>query len=148
MKSVAYRTGNLFELAVNKPKVHCVSADLAMGAGIAKEFRERYGKPALPDGCTRLYAGVCLMQLPNVPQDRAPIFHLVTKLRYQMKPTEDSLGTALQALRKLLEDVGLKEVWMPKIACGLDRMDWDTQVRPLVERVFVGWNGQVVVVMQ
>lgn len=46
-----------------------------------------------------------------------------------------------EAIESVLEktcefaDVGHKEVYMPKIGAGLGGLDWETQVRPIVEKV-------------
>lgn len=140
--------GNLFEAAEGKPKAHCVSADLAMGKGIALQFRQRYGKPPQVLGKSPAVVGEVIVQIPDEGTDRTEVFHLVTKQTWRNLPTVDDLMSTMKSLRRELEHRNLREVWMPKIACGLDRMDWDKQVFPLLYDVFFGWEGTVHVVVQ
>ncbi len=121
--NLAPRTGAL---------VHCVSADCAMGAGIALRFRTLYpGNTAF-----------CKAQNPPVgtavryvSPDGEVIYNLVTKAHYWEKPTYESLESALKdmeahALRH--KDLALA---MPRIGCGLDRLEWG-KVKSLLQQVF------------
>lgn len=59
------------------------------------------------------------------------ILALVTKRHYWDKPTEATMEKALDKLREFVDltigysDPGLIELIMPRIGCGLDRMDWE-----------------------
>lgn len=105
---------------------HCISADFAMGAGIATVFRDKFAmqeklQKAYPDylaqwkrkGCD----GDCLKE------DR--VFNLVTKSYYWEKPTIISLRIALMRMKQVCLELGVKKVAMPRIGCGLDRLQWD-----------------------
>lgn len=116
---------NLFNY--NCPIAHCISADYAMGAGIAVEVSRRYklrtsihnvGNGTYPD---------CIF-LNNV-------FNLVTKNKYWHKPTYDSLEASLRLMKQIILEKGIKEVAMPKIGCGLDRLQWG-KVREIINEVF------------
>ena len=65
----------------------------------------------------------------NVLQYIAPslghqIFSLITKEKCNRKPTKESITTALFELRNILLMQNNRCIAMPKIACGLDKMDW------------------------
>lgn len=118
---------------------HCVSSDFAMGAGIAKEFRRRFGGheriKRLHDQGVRV-GGVAVLNGIEDSIDRKNIYYLVTKQRYHDKPTYRSMREALQNLRieieKRRED---KFLAIPKLGCGLDRLAW-SKVRQMIQDVF------------
>lgn len=62
--------------------MHCVSVDMAMGKGIAIEFKKRFGGV---DELKRQKAGVG--GLAVLLRDNRPIYYLVTKEKYWNKPT-------------------------------------------------------------
>ena len=47
----------------------------------------------------------------------------------------DSLRTCLQALKYFVELYGVKEISMPRIGCGYDRLQW-WDVRHLLTEIF------------
>ena len=101
--------------------MHCISRDRRMGAGIAKAVRGRWGTPPkeIPIGtaATRKVA-------------EGTVVELVTKDRYWNKPTLADFEGALADGFAKTEGA----VLMPKIGCGLDRLPWETQVWPLVQK--------------
>lgn len=127
--------GDLFaaEILSNYALCHCISSDFALGAGIAKEFAKMGVKKALCEKFPKQWRGkgYCLITETN----GVTVANLVTKERYFHKPTLETLRQALddfctQALR-----MGIKRVAMPKIGCGLDKLDWE-DVRETIKRVF------------
>lgn len=121
--------GNLFDRKLEHPSeyyVHCISRDYACGAGIAKEFNERYN------------LSLRLLDLPRtscmVIDD---VISLVTKSRYWQKPTYDSLRKALVDLKDLCGEslLNVKTLVMPKIGCGLDRLSWKN-VKKMLKEIF------------
>jgi O-acetyl-ADP-ribose deacetylase (regulator of RNase III) len=68
------------------------------------------------------------------PKDRY-VFYLVTKERYFHKPTMSSLESSLRAMRELCIEKNVRRLAMPRIGCGLDKLDWD-KVSELIQRVF------------
>ena len=63
------------------------------------------------------------------------IFYLVTKQKYSQKPTMSSLESSLRAMRDLCVQHGVRELAMPRIGCGLDRLNW-TEVSQLIQTLF------------
>lgn len=111
---------------------HCISADFALGAGIAKSFDSLYGIRSKlikwfdePGREVKIGSAVLI----------DGVFNLVTKPRYFNKPTYSSLQLALLDMREQCVSLGIERLVMPRIGCGLDRLDWDT-VRDLIKRVF------------
>ena len=72
------------------------------------------------------------------------IYNLVTKERFFGKPTMDSLCNSLENMRSHMEENGVKEIAMPRIGCGLDKLDWG-KVKILLEKVFRGSGIKVIV---
>lgn len=123
---------DLFSIDEKYCFAHCISSDYALGAGIAKEFNKRYdmstklkavGKGITPD---------CILI--------GETFNLVTKPKYFHKPTYDSLKESLILMRNIVERDEIFYLAMPKIGCGLDRLNWE-KVEKIIEEVF--WYTEV-----
>ena len=121
--------GNLFNRKLEHPSeyyVHCISRDYACGAGIAKEFNKRYN------------LSLRLLDLPRtscmVIDD---VISLVTKSKYWQKPTYDSLRKTLVDLKELCGEslLNVKTLIMPKIGCGLDKLQWKN-VKKMLKEIF------------
>lgn len=127
--------GNLFYRKL-KPNteyyVHCISRDYACGAGIAKEFNKRYN---------------LTNRLQSLPREKCMIvdnvMNLVTKSKYWQKPTYDSLREALEEVNYKIMIFNLhrtpesfvRTLVMPKIGCGLDKLQWKN-VKKMLKEVF------------
>lgn len=74
-------------------------------------------------GCAYLTAG-----------DRC-VFYLVTKARYYYKPTMATLESSISTMRNLCIKHNVHYLAMPRIGCGLDKLDW-AQVSVLIQRIF------------
>lgn len=112
---------DLFTVPQGYYLAHCISADFALGAGIAKKFDEVYNMKYKLfknyDDNFEFDGGEALL-IDNV-------FNLVTKLQCYNKPTYDTLREALEAMRTQMEYLDITKLAMPKIGCGLDRLQWD-----------------------
>ena len=122
---------------------HCISSDFALGAGIAKQFVEHYNMREklkafydLEDRENRCYIGSCLI-VDNV-------FNLVTKERAYQKPTYQDLEAALNDMHGHVIANRIDKIAMPKIGCGLDRLDWET-VEDLIKGVFADLDIEIMI---
>lgn len=126
--------GNLFDVPSNYSLAHCVSEDLKMGAGIALEFKKRF------KGYNEL-----IMQNPKVrnviflKKSNRYILYLITKKRYFHKPTYEDLFYTLVNLRNFCDKHNITILAIPKIACGLDKLNWK-RVLYMINWVFEGSN--------
>ena len=116
-----------------------------MSKGIVTQFNKRFGignklKESYPD-----YAAAwsqerkqydCLLT--------GRVFNLVTKEKYNDHPTYDSVRGALEMMRGICETQGIKKVAMPKIASGLDRLQWD-KVSGIIREVFGNTDIEIMV---
>ena len=118
---------------------HCISADFALGAGIAKEIDRRFNtreelKKKYPNFYRKWVStdplannGTCLLT--------GRILNLVTKDRYYEKPTYKNLSYALVMMFAYCKTYNIKKVAMPLIGCGLDRLQWD-RVSAMIKEIF------------
>jgi O-acetyl-ADP-ribose deacetylase (regulator of RNase III) len=63
------------------------------------------------------------------------IYYLVTKKYSQEKPRFSDLVSSLQNMRIHCAEHNVKHVAMPRIGCGLDRLEW-REVKPKIEEIF------------
>lgn len=118
---------------------HCISADFALGKGIAKEFDIRYQMREK-----------LLNKYPNYYSDKKDIykfpenadcilidkvFNLVTKSRYFYKPTYMSLYVALYKMKNIMIEQNINKVAMSMIGCGLDKLN-SNQVMNMINTLF------------
>lgn len=135
---------DLFTVPTDYILVHCISADLAMGAGIAKEFTKRGVKAQLQRDYQEIEVGDCLVS--DTTGWRAEL-NLVTKEKYWQKPTYETMRMALEDTKSLYEEIMSYEnvkLAMPRIGCGLDRLQWD-KVKAIIEEVFADTDVEILV---
>ena len=130
---------DLFTVPQGYYLAHCISADFALGAGIAKTFDEVYNMRfklfrEYPD--YEFEGGQALM-IDNV-------FNLVTKEKCFHKPTYESVQEALEDMRELVWAFNITKLAMPKIASGLDRLNW-SQVYEIICKVFKDVNIEILI---
>lgn len=127
--------GDLFadEILSNYTLCHCISSDFALGAGIAKAFAGMGVKKALCEQYSKSWQGrgYCLM----IETNGVTVGNLVTKERYFHKPTLETLRQSLEELYKEAHGLKLQRLAMPKIGCGLDKLDWN-DVREVIKDIF------------
>lgn len=113
---------NLFTVDKEYSLAHCISFDLAMSKGIAVEFQKRFNlrekiRPLLTNWPDCIFVN--------------NVFNLITKQNYWKKPTYLTLEQALIKMRQLATANNITKIAMPKIGCGLDRLQWG-RVRELL----------------
>ena len=124
--------GNLLE--ANEPIVHCISSDCTLGAGIAKTITQKYGTK----GKLYPYRIQIMSKFRNeggFAVRTGNVINLVTKEHYYDKPTYHTLTQALEGLRNLLNQYNIKNISMPAIGCGLDRLNLE-EVKKIINEVF------------
>lgn len=130
---------DLFTMPQGYYLAHCISADFALGAGIAKKFDEVYNMrfKLFRNYDNYTYDGGDALLCDNV-------FNLVTKAKYWHKPTYDSVREALEMMKEQLDFLGATKLAMPKIASGLDRLEW-TKVYEIICEVFEDTDVEIVI---
>ena len=117
--------GNLFEHTADRVPVHCNSQDCKMGAGIAVPMKKEYHLAGLKEIVDKFPDCVYYHNVLN----------LITKKNYWGKPTYQTLEQALLKMREVCRKEGITMVVMPKIGCGLDRLQW-LKVREYLQDIF------------
>lgn len=131
--------GDLFQVDKKYYLAHCISADFALGKGIAVEFNKRFNmKQKLHNQflVNADYPTCCMID---------NVFNLVTKEKYWHKPTYQTLREALVDMCKHIERYDIKYVAMPMIGAGLDRLEW-SKVSDLIQDVFKDIDVEILVV--
>lgn len=135
--------GDLFAVPQGYYLAHCISGDFALGAGIAKQFDKEYNMRfklfrdyPIETGEKFGYVGKALL-VDNV-------FNLVTKPKCYHKPNYDTLIDTIIDMREQCETRNVTKLAMPKIGCGLDKLDW-SRVREIIEEVFEDYDIEILV---
>ena len=63
------------------------------------------------------------------------IYYLVTKKYSTGKPRYEELESSLKEMKEHCERNEVKKLAMPRIGCGLDRLEW-SRVKPMMEEIF------------
>ena len=150
--------GDLFESCDSL--AHCVSRDFEMGKGIAVIFKKKFGVVDEKHIADKNIGDVVIVdrqadsnlelngnedtettedQTVEDQNNSTPnryIIHMITKEKYYGKPTYTSLKQCLKKLYTNLKELGLNRVSIPRIGCGLDRLEW-SKVKNILEKIFV-----------
>lgn len=142
--------GDLFALKAedfggNLSYAQCISADFAMGAGVAVLFNKYFDiKNALKKdfGSFLMYwdrqenKGWCLY--------RNHTFNMITKRNHWDKPTLTAIRNAMERMKEMCISMNVKNLAMPKIACGIDGQDWEV-ISPMIQDVFKDTDINIIV---
>lgn len=116
---------------------HCIASDLKMGAGIAVPMQRRFGlRDKIRNSGKSTENPTCILV--------GRVFNLITKSRSSGKPSYQSLEASLYKMRELVMENNIKKIAMPKIGCGLDRLQWG-RVREMIKDIFGDLNLEVLV---
>ena len=115
---------------INHSFAHCVSKDLRMGAGIAKKFREIYGRVDELRNQNKEIG-----EIAELKDRDTYIFYMVTKERFHCKPTYEDLRNCLNNLKLRCNTLNITKLAIPRIGCGLDRLNWMI-VRQMLNEIF------------
>lgn len=129
---------DLFTMPDDYYLAQCISSDAKMGAGIAVEFRKRFKLASLQKIALQkpLEIGKCYRV--------GRVLNLVTKTSYWQKPTYDSFTIAVISLKHICEEEGIKKLAMPRIGCGLDKLQWG-KVKEIINDVFSDVDIEIIV---
>lgn len=114
--------------------VNPVNTSGVMGAGLALAFRQRY--PAM----FAEYRRMCLrgrlrpgaLHIWRGPEKT--IVNLPTKADWRLPSRLEYIEAGLAAFSATWREYGISSVSFPRLGCGRGGLDWESQVRPLMER--------------
>lgn len=120
---------------------HAVSEDLHMGAGISVGFKEYFGRvDELLQQCKKVG------EVAYLKHNTDYIFYLITKKRFSDKKIcPDNVLSCLVNLSALCSSLGIKQVSMPRLGCGLDLLKYE-DVLPLIHAAFYDCSVKVNIV--
>jgi hypothetical protein len=111
-------------------------------------------KPILPntypasflilDDLSKFFLNKVIRIIPIINRLINPVINdinLVTKNNYWEKPTYETLRQALEDARNIINlfETRIKKIVMPRIGCGLDKLDWN-KVKPMVEEILADFE--------
>lgn len=137
--NITIENRDLFTVPQGYYLAHCISADFALGAGIAKTFDKVYNMrfKLFRDYDPYEYDGGDALLVDNV-------FNLVTKDKCYHKPTYESLRESLEVMKHIMELSAITKLAMPRIASGLDRLDCD-EVYDIICEVFEDTDVEILI---
>ena len=115
------------------PIAHTISADGAMKKGFAESTCKR--NPELRHFCISIHANIIDILIFTDPKSGQIIFNLITKQRYFQKPTYDNIFNTLSEMKDQAIANNIRSIAVPKIACDLDKMNWE-EVSKIIVDVF------------
>ena len=137
--TITIENRDLFTVPQGYYLAHCISADFALGAGIAKVFDEVYNMrfKLFRKYDNYEYEGGDALLIDNV-------FNLVTKPKRYHKPRYEAVREALETMKDIMEENAITKLAMPKIASGLDKLSWN-EVYEIICEVFEDMDVEILI---
>lgn len=137
--TITIENRDLFTVSQGYYLAHCISADFALGAGIAKAFDNVYNMrfKLFREYDNYTYEGGDALLIDNV-------FNLVTKPKCYHKPRYEAVREALEVMKDIMEENATTKLAMPKISCGLDRLSWN-EVYEIICEVFEDTDVEILI---
>ena len=110
---------------------HCVSQDLHMNEGVAKQIKEKFGRIEELKEQKVEVGGVAILKIGPGRY----IYNLVTKEKYSGKPTYQSIRESLKEMSMHCIDNSFDVISMPRIASGRDKMEWK-EIHEMLNELF------------
>jgi O-acetyl-ADP-ribose deacetylase (regulator of RNase III) len=114
--------------------VNTVNTDGVMGKGLAKEFKRRYPE------MYRRYRELCKTGGFKVGQlwlwkgNGQWVLNIPTKTTWRRPSEVAYVEAGLRKFADTYEERGITEISFPRLGCGNGGLDWETQVRPIMEQ--------------
>ena len=122
---ICHVDGSVFDAPKSVALAHCVSADLAMSSGIAVQFARRW--PEIRSGFTESKPGSLHVHVAA----RGLIFSLVTKERFDDKPSWEDFRNSVVALKNKMIELEVRTLAVPELGSGRDKLDLNKVVKTL-----------------
>lgn len=130
---------DLFAVPTEYALGHCVSADFNMSRGIASCFKQRF------NGVQELISqNKGTGELAILKREERLIYYLITKERCYDKPRYEDLFRALTEMRDHIVKHNIRKLALPKIGCGLDKLQWET-VAAMLKYIFADVHVEILI---
>ena len=129
---IVYKKGDIFESEA-QVLVNPVNTVGVMGKGLALAFKQRYPE------MFKKYQVVCskglldIGKLQLVKENKKIILNFPTKKDWREPSKIEYVEEGLYKFLSLYKDKGIKSIAFPKIGAGLGGLNWETEVKPLME---------------
>lgn len=128
---------NIFTVSDDYYLAHCIASDLRMGAGIAVPMQKKFAlRGKILSTGKSVHFPTCVLT--------GSVFNLITKNKSSGKPTYDTLQKSLECMKEIAQKESVKKIAMPKIGCGLDRLQWEV-VRNMIQNLFSDVDVEILV---
>lgn len=117
-----------------------------MGAGLAKQFKVRYPYSFAKYTESCLKGTFDIGSLIVVQEEDVVVIMFPTKKHWRNPSRVEYIDAGLETLRRTCESVGIGSVAIPELGCGLGGLDFEKDVRPLVEKHFGDASVRLIVV--
>lgn len=130
---ITYLNSNLF-YSPAQVLVNTVNTEGVMGKGIAKEFKKLF--PAM----FKQYQSYCeqkKLQIGTLYLYKTPnkwVLNFPTKKSWRNPSKLEYLELGLQKFIENYTDRGIHSIAFPPLGCGNGELDWETEVKPLMEK--------------
>lgn len=137
--------GNIWELAKNE--IICITTNgdrkkngqAIMGKGIAKEAKDRWmflpiwlGEHIKENGNT-----VCSLGTRQFGENWYKLYSFPTKHHWYEKSDINLIEQSAKRLVKIVEGSSNDPVYIPRPGCGNGQLDWETEVKPVIETILI-----------
>lgn len=130
---ITYIEGNLFT-STAQTLVNTVNTAGVMGKGIAKGFKT-YFPEMVPEYVRRCKDGSFTHgQLLLYRTPHKWVLNFPTKRHWRNPSRRDDVEAGLQTFVRTYAEQGISSVAFPQLGCGNGGLDWESQVRPLMEQ--------------
>ena len=129
---ITYMSGDLFRSPA-KVLVNTVNTVGAMGKGIALKFKRIYPEmfEAYRDRCEQGDLRIGRLFLYKTPNKW--ILNFPTKKHWRSPSSEEYIEAGLKTFQTRCAEMGVTSIAFPELGCGNGELDFETQVRPLME---------------
>lgn len=130
---IKYIKGNIFD-SDSQTIVNTVNCVGVMGKGIALTFKNKYPE------MFKVYKNICTKKqlkpgmLHLYTKEDKWILNFPTKNHWKNKSEISYLEDGLQKFVDTYKQKGITSISFPQLGCANGGLDWETQVKPLMER--------------
>ena len=130
---ITYIEGNLF-LSTAQTLVNTVNTVGVMGKGIARDFKHLY--PAMFEEYKR-HCDEGTLAMGSLLLYRTAhkwVVNFPTKRHWKQASRLSDIELGLETFQRTYAEQGITSIAFPQLGCGHGGLDWESQVRPLMER--------------
>jgi O-acetyl-ADP-ribose deacetylase (regulator of RNase III) len=129
---ITYTTGDIFTSDM-QVLVNPVNTVGVMSKGLAKQFKKRF--PAMfteyKIACDN--GSLAIGKLHLIRTDDKWVMNFPTKAHWRAKSKIKYIETGLKQFVEIYEEEQIESIALPMLGCGFGGLDWDLQVKPVME---------------